>query len=90
VERGVGRSSQRIDPMYFVSVVLLLAILPALSVILEAALSPHGVSIMRQGREVLRVLGLRRSAGDLLFLLITQFSVRDRTNIRWHFIVLLL
>lgn len=32
--------------MYIFSVVLLLAILPAVSVILEAALSPHGVSII--------------------------------------------
>lgn len=32
--------------MYTLSVVLLLAILPALSVILEAAFSPHGGSIM--------------------------------------------
>jgi hypothetical protein len=32
--------------MYLVSVVLLLAVLPATSVILEAVLAPHGVSIM--------------------------------------------
>ena len=32
--------------MYFASVVLLLAIIPAVSVILEAALSPHGASFM--------------------------------------------
>ena len=32
--------------MYFVSVILLLAILPGVSVILEGAFSPHGVSIM--------------------------------------------
>jgi len=32
--------------MYLMSVVLLLAILPAVSVLLEAVLSPHGVSIM--------------------------------------------
>ena len=32
--------------MYLVSVVLLLAILPVVSVVLEGAFSPHGVNIM--------------------------------------------
>jgi hypothetical protein len=34
------------DPMYLMSVVLLLAVLPAVSVILEGVVRPHGATIM--------------------------------------------
>ena len=46
--------------MYFVIVVLLLLVLPAASVILEAVLAPHGVSTM--ALQMVRVLVLRRTA----------------------------
>jgi len=65
--------------MYFVSVVLLLVVLPAVSVILEAVVAPHGLGVMRLVREwyVFWACGIRLLLAGIRQVLQPRFTATE-------------